>query len=458
MEDEINLRPYIQALLRYWYWILGFAAAAAVVAFVVTSLLPKEYEARATLLLQRVRYEVAFVSSLKTEEDQSLVNRAGLEQRLEGYVVLAENPSVGAAILRQSRDQLPAEVQNLQDLRDRIEVESQGDLVIIKARGRTPRAAAEIANAWAQQAEKDINAIYVQTLPQAQVAELEVQLQKADANYKVAQSALEDFLAESRLFALEQEIVYRTQLVDSYQQALVSSESTMYNQALASNRRILVDYYEDLATTQQVLVDAWAMKDQFEQTQSAPATEWAEALAFIGLQNRAFGVGQGQLQVNLSEQAPRTAMADLEALIEVLETKVEGLRAAISQAESELFDVEVSAPAVDTGTFLQQRIETLTQEIVTLQAQQEGEKARQRELTAARDLAWETHETVTRKVAETGVAEELSGSEVRLATSALPPERPVSSSRLKNAVIAGGLGLMLSVAGVLAITFSRQEF
>jgi uncharacterized protein involved in exopolysaccharide biosynthesis len=457
MEDEINLRPYIQALFRRWYWILGFALAAAGVAFVVTSLLPKEYEAKATLLLQRVRYEVAFVSSLRTEEDQSLVNRAGLEQRLEGYVVLAENPSVGAAVIRQQREQLPAEVRNLQDLRSRVQVESQGDLVIIKARGSTPRAAADIANAWAEQAEKDINAIYVQTLPQAQVSELQAQLEKADANYRTAQSALEAYLAESRLPGLEQALAYRQLLVDSYQQALADSEQVVYGQAMASARQVLVDYYDGLAATQSVLVDARAMEDQFERTQGAPATAWAEALAFIGLQNRAFGLEAGQLQVDLSEEAPETASADLEALIQVLETKADVLLAAIDQAESDLLHIEASAPATEAGNSLQQRMEALTEEIATIQAQQEEEMARERELTAARDLAWETHQTVARKVAETGVAEELSGSEVRMATQALPPERPVSPSRLKNTAIAGGLGLLVGLVGALAVAFSRQE-
>jgi uncharacterized protein involved in exopolysaccharide biosynthesis len=102
-------------------------------------------------------------------------------------------------------------------------------------------------------------------------------------------------------------------------------------------------------------------------------------------------------------------------------------------------------------------MEALTEEIATIQAQQEEEMARERELTAARDLAWETHQTVARKVAETGVAEELSGSEVRMATQALPPDRPVSPSRPKNTAIAGGLGLLVGLVGALVVAFSRQE-
>jgi uncharacterized protein involved in exopolysaccharide biosynthesis len=226
---------------------------------------------------------------------------------------------------------------------------------------------------------------------------------------------------------------------------------------MANNRQILVDYYGALAVTQQVLVDARAMKDQFEQTQSAPATQWAEALAFIGLQNRAFGVETGQIQIDLSQEAPQTALGDLDGLIQVLEAKIDSLRAAINQAEGELLGGEAPTPVVNAGNALQQRIEALTQEIVTIQARQEEEMARQRELTAARDLAWETHQTVARKVAETGVAEELSGSEVRMATQALPPDRPVSPSRLKNTAIAGGLGLLVGLVGALAVAFSRQE-
>ncbi len=43
MEEEIDLREYIEILLKYWKWIVGAALLAAIAAFVATSMLPRVY-------------------------------------------------------------------------------------------------------------------------------------------------------------------------------------------------------------------------------------------------------------------------------------------------------------------------------------------------------------------------------------------------------------------------------
>ncbi|MCZ7671650.1 MAG: Wzz/FepE/Etk N-terminal domain-containing protein [Chloroflexi bacterium] len=47
MEEEIDLKPYIEALITKWYWIMGAAILAGVVAFIVSSALPPKYQATA---------------------------------------------------------------------------------------------------------------------------------------------------------------------------------------------------------------------------------------------------------------------------------------------------------------------------------------------------------------------------------------------------------------------------
>ncbi len=42
LEEEIDLRPYIEALLRNWKWIIGAAILAALVALGATFLSPAD--------------------------------------------------------------------------------------------------------------------------------------------------------------------------------------------------------------------------------------------------------------------------------------------------------------------------------------------------------------------------------------------------------------------------------
>ena len=58
MEDEIDLRAYIEVLLRHWKWIIALAVLAAIAAFVVNSLLPFTYEADSVVIVTEPRYQL----------------------------------------------------------------------------------------------------------------------------------------------------------------------------------------------------------------------------------------------------------------------------------------------------------------------------------------------------------------------------------------------------------------
>ena len=60
MEEEIDLRAYVLVLLKYWKWIIGTTGAAAVVALVVSFLLPPTYEATALVAIKAPQYVMQF--------------------------------------------------------------------------------------------------------------------------------------------------------------------------------------------------------------------------------------------------------------------------------------------------------------------------------------------------------------------------------------------------------------
>lgn len=451
MEEEIDLRQYVEVLLKYKFWIAGLAVLAAAVAFAMGSRRPLVYEAEASLAILRDRAEVVLEPKYKTLSEDDLSPRVDLRSLRETLSALVKSSSVAAAVLEQMGDQLNGDVQGLQG---KVTVGNNGNLITIRVRDRKPELAAEIANVWAQQAEVYINSIYGQ--PSQPVQELQAQFQEVQVKYMAAQGDLEAFVAQDQTHELEREIKHRQDLIASYQESLTDNEAAIYSEALASDRMILSDYYAELAVIEQVLVDARSLQDELQRSGSAPATEWAEALVFVGLQNRAFGEGEQQLQVILDGEAPATAPQDLERLIGVLAKKAADMRAAIAQQEQQLFDVTVEPVVVASENPVKQRIQALTEEMAALQSQLEAESARSRELTQARDLAWETFETVARKLAEAEVAVQIPGSEVRLATRALQPKQPLGRGRLMNTVVAGMLGLMVGVFGAFALEWWRQ--
>jgi uncharacterized protein involved in exopolysaccharide biosynthesis len=85
-------------------------------------------------------------------------------------------------------------------------------------------------------------------------------------------------------------------------------------------------------------------------------------------------------------------------------------------------------------------------EIFAIQAELERLKSRKRELTGACDLAWETHMTVSRKLEELLLAQEMMGTVVRQASRATPNPKPDRPRHLFNSVITGVVGFIFGFA------------
>jgi succinoglycan biosynthesis transport protein ExoP len=453
MEEEIDLRRYVEVLLKYKFWIAGLAVLAVAVAFVVASRRPAVYEAQASLAMLRVRSEMTLEPKFITLSEEDVSPRTDIKSLRETLVTLVESPSVAAAVSQQLEEQLNGVAESIRKLQAKVTVGNKGDLITIQARDQDPQLAAAIANAWAQQAEVYVNSIYGQTSQPVQ--ELQTQFQDVQDKYLAAQADLEVFLAQNQIPELEREVKHHQDLIAGYQASLTNNEAAVYDKALENNLRILTNYYAELANTERVLVNARVFYEELHS--GGAAAEWSRALAFIGLQNRAFGVDGQQLQITLAGDAPAMEAQDVEQLIRVLEEKAVDVRAAIVQQEQRMFEAGEVTLAASGETPLGQRIQSLTLEMLNLQSQLEAESARQRELTQARDLAWEAYQTVARKLAEAEVAVQVPGSEVRLATQALRPERPVARGRLMNTAIAGMLGLMVGTFGAFAVEWWRQE-
>jgi len=172
---------------------------------------------------------------------------------------------------------------------------------------------------------------------------------------------------------------------------------------------------------------------------------------------------------------------DLDALISVMEVKLQEILSDIDQQSRQLLNSEgyefllATSPEEDplaqaikekypalfetgeltrltdsiaastTGGTIAAAIDKLQGEVNQLQGELERETARKQELTQARDLGWETYQTLARKVAEVGVAAQVEGTEVRFAVPAVEPERPIKPRKKLNTLLASVVGVMLAV-------------
>jgi len=93
----------------------------------------------------------------------------------------------------------------------------------------------------------------------------------------------------------------------------------------------------------------------------------------------------------------------------------------------------------------------LEPQILALQQQLQESQAEEDRLTRARDVARETYLTLARKVEEVRIAAEDTSGEVRLASHAAVPRKPVGPRKMLNTAVAGALGLMLGVFGAFAV-------
>jgi succinoglycan biosynthesis transport protein ExoP len=404
MEEEIDLREYINVIVRRWKWILGITlvavAAAAIVSFFLSA---PVYEAKAAVVIVKSRSEIAFEPKYRTLTEEDIASR---RKALEALV---KSSSVASEVIVDLGPTLEPEEQDVSTLLKMVVTESNGDLIGIKIKGEDAGKITAIANAWGEVYEEYINGLYGGRSQSPE--DIQAQVVEAESGYKEAEETLAKFMGDNQVDTLTQEI--------------------------NSKQNALADYYATKRQLDRLIADARALRDQLRQEKLSSPTGAGNSLSIMLLQASAFTLlSPGlpvELQLSLDERAGLEASAedqvqDLDALLSILEARRE---------EVQLLIVEG----------------TLQQEILQLQEQLEREQARKQELTSVRDLAWETYNTLARKEAEVGVASQVTDTEVRFAVPAVEPKEPVGPKKKLNIAIAGALGLMVGVFGAFFIEF-----
>ncbi len=456
---------------------------------------------------------------------------------------------------------------------------TQSDLIRISATADDPEKAAAIANAWSRQYVEQINDLFGQ-IPVEIINSVESELTQSYQVYQSAQRGLEAFISVEHSNDLTRQIAEKQAQLDSLQSGREAALTTVIDRELGARLNLFANLVDaQVRSAESVLVEqiesrldelsqlhaarsraallaeqARALGAQIEAGGDAATATNALALQLLKAQafsaeatteqtafdpelnpDRAGSVSQSRqttftlpadLQLtfqagDVSGQDAKAQAADVDAMVEALESYMErldqqiadlsddllngaglaylqeldiapsasasitedpagagtessgaaeegddALQAAIRRSYEQLFAVgglvaasqyPTSTGADDAVTALIQQLDRETQ---ILQAQLEAETAKSQELTQRRDLAWNTYDMLSNKVAELTLERTAANSEVRLGSPAIPPVHPMPGPSLLLAIIVGAaLGFIFGVfVAYLATYLGYQPF
>jgi uncharacterized protein involved in exopolysaccharide biosynthesis len=404
MQDEIDLRPYLAALWRRWYWIVGLAVVAAVVAFVFTRISPPAYEASAVIMITQPQYQMQFDPRFGTGVQEpayrafpTLATSDGILSR----VVESYTPSAEGGL----------EAWDVHHLRGMVEATSEGDprLLVLTVRAPTATDAAAIATVWAGILAERGNEIYGSS--EEDVSFLEAQFAQSKRALDEADAAVIEFQARNRTSILAAQ--------------LASLEETQ--------QRYLTETIQIALLTQDV-------EDLRAQIGGQPAAGQAPpgaSLTALLLQIRAYNA-----------EATSSVLLEVRDDGALLDTSVAEQVTLLDDLAATL---EARAAEIDT------RLAGLEPRQLALQRELQEDATELARLLREQELAGETYATLVRKLDEARIAAEDEDELLQVGSYPSVPTEPVSRGGILAAAAGGLLGFLVGVVIVLAVTLIQDR-
>ena len=326
-------------------------------------------------------------------------------------VDLANSDALLQQILPSVGDDLPADERNLSALRKMLKAKTGGDpsIVNLNVPNRDPQRVTDVTNTWATLYVKQVNNLYGKSADQLKF--FEEQLTQAKNDIDAADKALVEFQKRNDL-------------------AILQAQLSAKQNALA--------YYlgmdESLVVLQQNVKN---LRDQLARRPADSPSTLGDDLAQLMLQVSALSAQSSSLPIQL--QMPSTGG---------LSDRTVGQQAAYLTDLAKTIESKQAEAKKQTAA--------LPIEIKALQGQIQETSTEAARLTRERDLAQTVYTSLAQKVKETQISAQDASGSVRLAGSALAPERPMSRGRLKYTVLGLVLGLIVVVGGVLAVEYFRK--
>lgn len=436
-EDEIDLRKYLDILIRWWREIVLITLTTVVLAAIgilaLRFLLPAQYEASADVAIVRTVSDVNFDERFRTDPENLGTDFTSLSARRSALLGLVATGAIAQEVITQLGDSLSGNEQNPANLLDMVEAElasvagpgSDSDLIRINVTADNAEKAAAIANAWARIYVREVNTIYGQ-VPNEVMTSIQTELATAEKQYLTSQANLETFTASNRIDELTGAVTILQQRVE---------------QEVSLQKAYLLQW-ED---TQEQLATVSALRTQVEQGGEGAARSNMAALQILKMS--VFGMTPEGLQVEVRDLPDVNQQAML--------TDLDGLLQSLTQRLGDL-ETKIAAGGIQLGV-TKDVTSTLTSALENLRiskAQLEAETARQLQLTQQRDLTWDAYKTLSSKVAELNLTRAAASSEVRFGAPAVAPvEAAKRLSLILTVLISGIAGCIFAVLYALFATY-----
>ena len=500
-EETFALRRYILILASRWKGIvLGTVLAAGAgggLTLAKHTFLPK-YESSVDVVLIPTTMTVSFDDSLRTDSDGTDSNADRIARRA-AFLGLARSGTVARAVVERLGGQLD-EYQNEAELLENIHAElvtigiqserNTSNLIRITASADSSALAATIANTWGKEYVVAVNQIF-QSVSGPLVTSVQKELDNVKTRYVKAQKNLEEFIMKDKEQQLERAILSREELIENWQTERIK---------MVDNNHLI---WQRLASQ---LATARVLKAQIGNTGGKNVV--SNGLAILLLKANMYASGSGSryalpddraLELNLDiANAMHADSTDQAAEVDALIAALQGQIDETQRRTGHLYRLSISSgrfpnegatesnpggaadslarngenglhlPAAlpsdprepegqyhASGEYLPYEIIIkLEDEIRLLSLEKERISQRAKELKTARDLLENSRLALENELIEMSVeVTSGSGSELRLASLAVRPNRPSGPHPVLIAALSGIAGLFI----MLCFTFAGDS-
>ena len=402
-ELEIDLRPYIQVLFKYWYLVILIPLVAAIATYLFLSFQPPFYEATAMVAITDADFLVNLDERIQTLDEGRPAYKA-----LPDFAISSEIVN----LVYEALDPKPEKIDSAERLGAKLQAESAEDirLVILTVTMPSPEEAALVANMWAEQFIKKAHEVYGDSSSR-EISYYETQITHNTIELDAAEKAINEFQFRNELAPLRNELAVTKDFHKTY---------------LNQQRRFEL-----------VIRDLAGLRTNLQTRNPTEPATLADQLSFISLQTAAYNAGDSipvflQLPESfvLTEETVREQLIALDDLIAFLQDKTVELG----------YQIDELLPILSK---LQQDINLLEIE--------------QNHLNKTLVLKREIDTMLARKYEEVSLTSQQTPNEFRSASKAFPPEEPAGPKKLISTVASGAVSGLLTVSVILFIYYWRTS-
>ena len=400
MEEEIDLRIYIDILLKWWWLIIGFALLCGIAAFIFSSLIPPTYEATAGVVAVKSQAEISLGSAFRAVTDEyqgqiqgstALIDQttrrlntlAGMVQ--DGSIAIEVSNQLSNTLTEEERDPavLLSQVQGIVMTPDTKSNSGSGgsDTIQIIVDHNDPQKAALIANTWAKIYEQRVNAIYgdVKALP---FGDIHDQVVQAQADYNQKQEELLNFLSQDyRVGELQRQIDEDKAIIASLRSGRQTDANTVINKQVDTQQRLfgvtvasevnanlkiveqkhseLIHQYDrDVANRQRLqdlLQNAQLMREQLVKGGADGAR--SNGLAILSLKSKVLALSTlpiDQLQLQIPSVEDLAAVGSYQEQLTAVDALIAAMKAEIANLDDSIQSQELAMESGSGFSYLDQ--------------------------------------------------------------------------------------------------------